>query len=80
MKQITWAGHAACMVKKKNACRILVSKPEGKRPVGRPTLKWEDNIRTDVEEGCKDLDWFLMVQNGGQWRIFVKTEINLRVP
>jgi hypothetical protein len=49
-RRMRWAGHVACMGEKRNAYRILVGKPEGKRPLGRPRCRWEDNIRMDLRE------------------------------
>ena len=61
--------------------RILVGKPEGKRPLGRPRRKWEDNIKTDLQEvggGCGD--WMELAQNRDSWRTLVSTVMNLGVP
>jgi hypothetical protein len=56
--RMTWAGHVARMEVKRNAYRLLVGKPEGKRPLGRPRLRWVDNIRMDLGEvGWSDVDW-----------------------
>jgi hypothetical protein len=49
-RRIRWAGHAPCMREKRNACRVLVGKPEGKRPLGRPGCRWEDNVIMDLRE------------------------------
>jgi hypothetical protein len=49
-RRMRWAGHVARIVEMRNACKFLVEKPEGKRPLGRPRRKWEDNIRTDLME------------------------------
>jgi hypothetical protein len=66
---------------KRNAYRILVGKPEGKRPLGRPRLRWVDNIKMDLREIEWDgLDLFEMAQDRNQWRALVNTELNLRVP
>jgi hypothetical protein len=68
------------MGKKRNAYRILVVKPEGKRPLGRPRRRWEDNIGIDLREiGWGDMDWINLAQDRDQWRAFVNTVINLRV-
>jgi hypothetical protein len=65
----------------KNAHNILVWKPEGKRPLGRPRRRWEDNIRMDLREiKCKVVDWIHGAQDRDQWRAFVNTVMNLRVP
>jgi hypothetical protein len=66
---------------KRNACRILVGKPERKRPLGRPRRRWEDNITIDLREiGLGGMDWIDLAQNRDQWRVFVNTVKNLRVP
>jgi hypothetical protein len=62
------------------ACRILVGKPEGRRPLGRPRHRWEDNIRMDIRGiGCNDVNWIDVAQDRDQWRSLVKTVMNLRV-
>jgi hypothetical protein len=61
--------------------RVLVGKPEGKRPLGRPRSRWEDNIRMDLQEvgyGC--VDWTGLAQDRDRWRALVSAVINLRVP
>jgi hypothetical protein len=76
-----WAGHVARIRGKRNAYRILVGKPEGKRPLGRPRCKWEDNIRMDLRErGWCGMDWIDQAQDRDQWRALVNTVMNLRVP
>jgi hypothetical protein len=66
---------------KRNACKILVGKPEGKRPLGRPRLRWLDNIKTDlIEIECDGTDWIDLVQDKDQWRALVNTVMNLWVP
>jgi hypothetical protein len=65
------------MVAKRNACRILVGNPEGKRPLGRPRCRWVDNLR-DI--GWDGTDWIDLAQNRDQWRALVNTVMNLRVP
>jgi hypothetical protein len=65
----------------RNAYSISVGKPEVKRPLERPTCRWEDNIRTDVREiWWEDMDWIHLVQDRNQWRALVNTIMNLRVP
>ena len=61
--------------------RVLVGKPEGKKPLGRPRRRWEDNIKMDLQEvrgGCGD--WMELSQDRDRWRAFVSTVMNLRVP
>jgi hypothetical protein len=65
----------------RNAYRILVGKPEGKRPLGRPRRRWVDNIKIDLREiGWNGGDWIELAQDRDQWRALVNTVINLRVP
>jgi hypothetical protein len=76
-----WAGHAALMGEKRNAYRILVVKPEGKRPLGRPRRRWVDNIKMDLREVGRDgMDWIDLAQDRDRWRAFVNEVMNLRVP
>ena len=59
--------------------RILVWKPEGKRPLGRPRLRWEDNIKMDLQDlGCGDLDWIELAEDRDRWRALVNGVMNLR--
>jgi hypothetical protein len=61
--------------------RILVGKPEGKTPLGRPRRRWEDNIKMDLKEiGWGGMDWIDLAQDRDQWRALVNTVMNLRVP
>jgi hypothetical protein len=65
---------------KRNAYRILMVKPEGKRQLGRPRRRWEDDIKIDVREiGWGGMDWIDLVQDRDQWRALVNTVMNLRV-
>jgi hypothetical protein len=69
------------MWEKGKAYRLLVGKPEGRRPLGRPKRRWLDNIRMDlVEVGCGDVDWIGLAQNRDRWRALVNLVLNLWVP
>jgi hypothetical protein len=69
------------MEEKRNAYRLLVGNPEGKRPLGRPRRKWVDNIRMDVGEvRWGDVDWIGLAQDRNRWRPLVNSVLNLRVP
>jgi hypothetical protein len=69
------------MGEKKNAYRLLVGKPEGNRPLGRPRRRWVDTIRIDLGEvGWGDVDWIGLAQDRNRWRALVNSVLNLRVP
>ena len=80
-RRMRWAGHVARMGQGRGVHRVLVGKPEGKRPLGRPRRRWEDNIKMDLQEeggGCGD--WMELAQDRDRWRALVSTVMNLRVP
>ena len=80
-RRMKWTGHVARMGKGKGVYRVLVGKPEGKRPLERPRRRLEDNIKIDLQEvrgGCGD--WMDLAQDRERWRALVSTVMNLRVP
>jgi hypothetical protein len=80
-RRMRWAGHIARMGEKRNAYRLLVGKPEGKRLLRKPRRRWVDNIRMDlVEVGWGDVDWIVLAQDRIRWRALVNSVPNLRDP
>jgi hypothetical protein len=80
-RRMRWSGHVARMGEKRNAYRLLVGKPDGRRPLGRPIRRWVDNIRMDLGEvGWGDVDWIGLAQDRNRWRAVVNSILNLRVP
>jgi hypothetical protein len=80
-RRMRWAGHVARMGEGRCVCRVLVGRPEGKRPLGRPRRRWEDNIKMDLREiGIDGANWIRLAQDRVQCRAFVHTVMNLRVP
>jgi hypothetical protein len=80
-RRMRWAGHAARMGKGRGAYTVLVGMPEGKRPLGRPRRRWEDNIKLDLREmGIDGVNLIQIAQDKVQWQAFVNTEMNLRIP
>ena len=81
LRRMRCAGHVACMVEERDQYRVLVGKPEGKIPLGRPRLRWVDNMRLDLQEvGCGYMDWIGLAQDRDRWRTLVSAVMNLRVP
>jgi hypothetical protein len=69
------------MGERRGVYRILVRKPQGKRPLGRPRRKWEDNIKMDLlEVGCGGMDWIELAQDRDRWRALVNAVMNLGAP
>ena len=80
-RRMRWAGDVAHMGEKRGVYRVLVGKPEGKRPLERPRRRWVDNIRMDIQEvGCGYMDWIGLAQDRGRWRTFVSAVMNHWVP
>ena len=73
--------HVERMGENRVVYRVLVGKPEGKRPLGRPRRRWEDNTKTDLQEvGCVGIDWIELAQDRDRWWALVNAVMNLRVP
>jgi len=74
-----WAGHVARMGEERRVYRVLLGKPEGKRPLRRPRRRWVDNIRMDLQEvECGYMDWIGLAQDRDRWRRLVSAVMNLR--
>jgi hypothetical protein len=80
-RRMRWAGHVAFMGEERGVYRVLVARPEGKRSLGRPRCRWEDNIKMELQEvGCGCEDWIGLAQDRDSWRAHVSAVRNLRVP
>jgi hypothetical protein len=80
-RRMRWAGHVTRMEEGRGFYRVLVGRLEGKRQLGRPRRRWEDNIKMDLREiGINGANWIHLAQDRVQWRAFVNTVTNLRVP
>jgi hypothetical protein len=82
-RRMRWASHVARIGGggDRNAYRLLVGKPEGRRPLGRPRRRWVDNTRMDLGEvGWGDVDWIGLAQDRNRWRALVNSVLNLWVP
>ena len=79
-KRTRWAGHVARLGKKRGVYGFLVGKPEGKRPLGGPRRRWEDNIKMYLQEvECGGMDWIKLGQDRDKWRALVNEVVNFRV-
>jgi hypothetical protein len=79
-RTMIWAGHVARMRVERGVYRVLVGKTEGKRPLGRPRRRWEDNIRMDLQEvRCGSMDWIGLAHDRDRWRAIVNAVMNLQV-
>ena len=80
-RRIKWAGHVARVGEKKGVYSVLVGKPKERRPLWRPSIRWDDNIKMDLQEvGCDGMDWIDLAQDRDRWRALVNAVMNLRVP
>jgi len=77
---MSWGGHVVCVVEGRGVHRVLVGKPEGMRPLGRPRCRWEDNNNMDLREVRGVGDWMELAQDKDRWRALVNTVMKLRVP
>ena len=76
-----WAGRVAPMGERRDVYRVVVGKPEGRRQLGRPRRRWEDNIKMDLQEvECGGMDWIELAEDRGRWWALVNAVMNLRVP
>jgi hypothetical protein len=79
-RRMRWARNVARMAEERKLYTVLVGKPEGKRPLGRPRCRWEDGIRMDLREiGLEGVDWIRLAQHRDRWRPVVSAVMNLRV-
>jgi hypothetical protein len=80
-RRMRWAEHVARMGEGRGVYRVLVGRPEGKRPLGRPRRRWEDNIKLDPRKiGIDGVNWIQLAQDSVKWRAFLNTVMNFRVP
>jgi len=80
-RRMRWVRHVARMREGRGVYRVLVGKPEGKRPLGKPRRRWEDNIKMDIQEaGCGCMDWIKLAQDRDRWQALVNSVMNLQVP
>jgi hypothetical protein len=79
-RRMRWPGHVACMGEERNVYKVLMGKPDGKRPLGRPRRKWQDGIRMDLTEfGWRSVDWIQLAQDRDRWQALVNTVMSLQV-
>jgi len=79
-RRMRWAGYVAHVGEEREVYRVLVGKPEGRRPLGRPRRGWVDNIRIDLQEvGCEYMDWIGLAQDRDRWQTLVSAVMNLQV-
>jgi hypothetical protein len=79
-RRMRWARHVERMGENRGSYRILVGRPEGRLPLGRPRRRWEDNIKMDLQEVGWSMDWTELAQDRDRWRALVNVLMNLQVP
>ena len=80
-RRMRWAEHVARMGERRGVYRVLMGEPEGKRSLGRPRRRWDDNIRMDLQEvGCRGMDWIELAKDRDRWRAVVNAVMSLRLP
>jgi len=80
-RRMRWVRHVERMGEESGVYRVLVGKPEGKRPLGKPRRRWVNNIRMDLQQvGCGYVEWIGLAQDRDRWRTLVSAVMNLRVP
>jgi len=80
-RRMSWAGYVARMGEEREVYRVLVVKPEGRRPLGKPRRRWVDSIKMDLQDvGCGCMDWIGLAQDRDRWRTLVSAVMKLRVP
>jgi hypothetical protein len=80
-RRMKWAGHVTHMEEGRGVYRVSVGKPEGKRPLGRPRHRWENNIKMDFQEGrCRGMEWIQLAKNRDKGPALVNAVMNLRIP
>jgi hypothetical protein len=80
-RRMRWVGNVARMGERRGVYRVLVGKPDGKRPLGKSRLREEDNIKVDLQDvGCGGMNWIDLAQDRDGWRALVNAVMNIRVP